>query len=66
VSKTQPARALKLEHDSQAKLEKMGIKFVKDVDKSGFQKAAQPLQDQLAAELGPGATNMLKLVRGVK
>jgi TRAP-type transport system periplasmic protein len=66
TSKTQPARALKLEHDSQAKLEKMGIKFVKDVDKSGFQKAAAPLQDQIAAELGPGATKILELVRNVK
>jgi tripartite ATP-independent transporter DctP family solute receptor len=66
VSLTQPARALKLEHDSQAKLEKMGIKFVKDVDKSGFLKTAQPLQDQIAAELGPNATNVLQLVRNVK
>jgi tripartite ATP-independent transporter DctP family solute receptor len=66
VSKTQPARALQLEHDSQAKLEKMGIKFVKDVDKSGFQKAAAPLQEQIAAELGPGASKILQLVRNVK
>jgi tripartite ATP-independent transporter DctP family solute receptor len=66
VSKTQPGKALQLEHDSQAKLEKLGIKFVKDVDKSGFQKAAQPLQDQLAAELGPGATKIVQLVRNVK
>jgi TRAP-type transport system periplasmic protein len=66
VSKTQPALAFKLEHDSQAKLEKIGVKFVKDVDKTGFQKAAQPLQDQIAAELGPNATNMLQLVRNVK
>src|SRR5690349_19629805 len=31
VSKTQPVLAFKLEHDSQAKLEKIGVKFVKDV-----------------------------------
>jgi TRAP-type C4-dicarboxylate transport system substrate-binding protein len=66
VSKTQPVLALKLEHDSQAKLEKIGVKFVKDVEKSGFRKAAEPLQDQIAAELGPNATNMLQLVRNVK
>jgi tripartite ATP-independent transporter DctP family solute receptor len=66
VAKTQPARALSLEHESQAKLEKIGVKFVKDVDKSGFQKAAQPLQDQLAKELGPGAEKVLQLVRAVK
>jgi tripartite ATP-independent transporter DctP family solute receptor len=66
VAKTQPALAFKLEHESQAKLEKIGVKFVKDVDKAGFQKAAQPLQDQIAAELGPNATRMLQLVRNVK
>jgi TRAP-type transport system periplasmic protein len=66
VGKTQPAKAIALDHESQAKLEKIGVKFVKDVDKTGFQKAAQPLQDQIAAELGPNATNMLQLVRNVK
>ena len=66
VSKVQPARALQLEKDSQAKLEKIGVKFVKDVDKSGFQKVATPLQDQLAKELGPNAEKVLQLVRNVK
>jgi TRAP-type transport system periplasmic protein len=66
VAKTQPARALALEHESQAKLEKIGVKFVKEVDKSGFQKVAQPLQDQLAKELGPGAEKVLQLVRAVQ
>ena len=49
-----------------AKLEKMGVKFVKDVDKAGFIKDAEPLQDKLAAQLGPGAVNVLHLVRDVK
>jgi tripartite ATP-independent transporter DctP family solute receptor len=66
VAKTQPARALALEHESQAKLEKIGVKFVKEVDKSGFRKVAQPLQDQLAKELGPGAEKVLQLVRAVQ
>ena len=66
MSRTQPAQALKLEHDSQARLEKLGIKFVKEVDKSVFLKTAQPLQDQIAAELGPNATKILQLVRAVK
>ena len=65
VARTQPARALALEHESEAKLQKIGIKFVK-VDKSGFQRAAQPLQDQIAKELGPGAEKILELVRAVK
>jgi tripartite ATP-independent transporter DctP family solute receptor len=66
VAKVEPAKALGLENDSMAKLEKMGIKFVKDVDKSGFIKDAEPIQDKLAEQLGPGAVNVLKLVRAVK
>jgi tripartite ATP-independent transporter DctP family solute receptor len=66
VGKVEPPAALQLENDSMAKLEKMGVKFVKDVDKSGFVKDAEPLQDQLAEKLGPGAVNVLKLVRGVQ
>jgi len=66
VSKTEPAMALKLERDSADKLKSMGVKVVEGVDKSGFMKAAAPLQDQLAAELGPHAVKLLKLVRDVK
>ena len=66
VGKVEPPAALKLENDSMAKLEKMGVKFVKDVDKSGFMKDAQPLQDQLAEKLGPGAVKVLQLVRAVQ
>jgi TRAP-type transport system periplasmic protein len=66
VAKVEPPQALGLENDSMTKLEKMGVKFVKDVDKSGFIKDAQPIQDKLAEQLGPGAVNVLKLVRDVK
>jgi TRAP-type transport system periplasmic protein len=66
VGKVEPPAALQLENDSMAKLEKMGVKFVKDVDKSGFVKDAQPLQDKIAEQLGPGAVNVLKLVRAVQ
>ncbi len=55
-----------LDHDSMAKLEKMGVKFVKDVDKSGFIKIAQPLQDQIAQQLGPNAVKILALARAIK
>ena len=48
------------------KLKKIGVKVVDKVDKSGFQKAALPIQDQLAAELGPHAVKILGLVRNVK
>src|SRR5690349_10933991 len=66
VSKREPAMALKLEADSAAKLKTMGVKIVDGVDKSGFMKAAAPVQDQLAAELGPHAVKLLKMVRDVK
>ncbi|HEY6334568.1 MAG TPA: TRAP transporter substrate-binding protein [Alphaproteobacteria bacterium] len=66
VGQKQPAKALELEHESQAKLEKMGVKFVTDVDKSGFEKVAQPIQDELAKELGPHAVEILEMVRAEK
>src|SRR5271154_3427189 len=61
VGRTMPAKALDLEHESMSRLEKIGVKFVKDVDKSGFVKEAEPLQDQLTQQLGPGAVKVLQL-----
>jgi len=55
-----------LDHESLTKLEKIGVKFVKDVDKSGFIKSAEPLQDQLAQQLGPNAVKILALARALK
>ena len=65
VGRTEPAKAIALDHASQTKLEKIGVKFVK-VDKAGFIKIAKPLQDRIARELGPHAVELLELVRGVK
>jgi tripartite ATP-independent transporter DctP family solute receptor len=66
VGKTEPAKALALEHESQVKLEKIGVKFVKDVDKAGFIKAAEPIQDKIAGDLGPSAVKILGLIRAEK
>jgi len=66
VGRTQPAKALALEHDSLAKLEKIGVKFVKDVDKSGFARIAEPIQDQIAKQLGPHAVEILEIIRSIK
>jgi tripartite ATP-independent transporter DctP family solute receptor len=66
VAKREPAMALKLEKDSADKLKTMGVKVVDGVDKSGFIKAAAPVQDELAKELGPHAVKLLQLVRDVK
>ena len=66
VAKNEPALALKLEADSAERLKKLGVKVVEGVDKSGFESAAKPIQDQLAKELGPHAVKILELVRNVK
>src|SRR5258706_4161661 len=66
ASKREPALALKLEQDCGDKLKTLGVKVIANVDTSGFMNAAQPIQDQLAAELGPHAVKILKLVRDVK
>jgi tripartite ATP-independent transporter DctP family solute receptor len=60
-----PAMAVDLEQKSRAKLEKIGVKFVDGVDKSGFIKTAEPLQDKIAADLGPHATKILQICRSV-
>ncbi len=66
VSRNEPAVAFKLEHEALAKLEKIGVKIIKDVDKSGFQQISKPIQDKLAKDLGPHAVKVLELVRNVK
>jgi len=66
IGKTVPKKALALEKESGERLKKLGVKLVEDVDKSGMMKAAQPIQDQLAKELGPHAVKILDLVRNVK
>ena len=66
VGRNQPAKALALEHESQAKLEKMGVRFVKDVQKDGFMKIAEPLQNKLSKDLGPYAVKLLTQIRNIK
>ena len=66
MNKVQPAKAVEMERESRAKLEKLGVKIVADVDKSGFETVSKPIQDKLAGELGPNAVKILGLVRGIK
>jgi tripartite ATP-independent transporter DctP family solute receptor len=65
VNKNQPAKAVALEHESATKLKAIGVKIVSDVDKSGFQKIADPYLDRLAKELGPHAVKIKDLIRAV-
>jgi tripartite ATP-independent transporter DctP family solute receptor len=66
LSRNQPAIAFKLEHEALAKLQKIGVKIVKEVDKKGSQDISKPIQDKLAKDLGPNAEKVLALVRNVK
>jgi len=63
VSQQEPKRAFDLERSAATKLQKMGVKIVADVDKSGFQKIADPYLDKLAKELGPHAEKIKNLIR---
>jgi TRAP-type C4-dicarboxylate transport system substrate-binding protein len=65
VNRNQPAKAVALEHESAAKLKSIGVKIVNDVDKSGFQKIADPYLDKMSADLGPHATKIKDLIRGI-
>jgi TRAP-type transport system periplasmic protein len=65
VSLQEPKRAFELERSAAAKLEKMGVKIVTDLDKPGFQKIADPYLDKLAKELGPHADKIKTLIRAI-
>src|SRR5450631_4539938 len=65
VGKKEPALAVGLEHQSADKLKTMGVRVVDNVDKSGFQKLADPYLDKLAAELGPHAVKIKDLIKAV-
>jgi tripartite ATP-independent transporter DctP family solute receptor len=65
VSTQEPKRAFELEKAAAAKLEKIGVKIVNDVDKSGFQKIADPYLDKLAKDLGPHADKIKDLIRAI-
>src|SRR6476469_6128292 len=66
VNKSQPVKAIELEHQSQDKLRSIGVKVVTDVDKSGFVTIADPYLDKLAKELGPHAEKVKNLIRAIK
>jgi TRAP-type transport system periplasmic protein len=66
IGAQEPAHALKLESDSAQKLKDIGVLIVDDVDKSGFVAAAEPLQDQLAKELGPNAVKVVEVIRSLQ
>ena len=66
VTRTQPGKALELVHQSQTKLQSMGVKVVTNVDKSGFVKIADPYLTKLAKQLGPHAAKIEQLISSSK
>ena len=66
VNMKEPALAMGLEHQSADKLKTMGVLVVDKVDKSGFQKLANPYLDKLADELGPHAAKIKDLIIAVQ
>jgi TRAP-type transport system periplasmic protein len=66
VNRQEPAKALELEHQSETKLTSIGVKVVRDVDKSGFVKIAAPYLDKLAKDLGPHAVKIQQLIGSVQ
>src|ERR1700742_4489580 len=65
VNRSQPAKAIELEHQSQDKLRSIGVKVVIDVDKSGFIAVADPYLDKLGKDLGPHAEKVKDLIRAI-
>jgi len=66
VNRVQPGKALELEHQSEDKLKSIGVKVVRDVDKSGFEKIAAPYLDKMAGDLGPHAAKIRKLIGAIQ
>jgi TRAP-type transport system periplasmic protein len=66
VGKLEPDKALQLEKDSAVKLQKLGVKIVDNVDKSGFFKVASPYVEKMANDLGPHAAKIQQLVSAIK
>jgi tripartite ATP-independent transporter DctP family solute receptor len=55
-----------LEKEKKEEYGKLGVKFVEDVDKESFKRIAQPLQDDLAKDLGDYAVQLVDLIRGLR
>jgi TRAP-type transport system periplasmic protein len=65
VSTQEPKMAFGLERQAATKLQSMGVKIVTDVDKTSFQKIADPYLDKLAKDLGPYADKVKALIRAI-
>lgn len=55
-----------LDDELRQEYEEMGVQFIDDVDRQSFMEIAEPLQDEIAGDLGPHAERILELVRGLR
>src|SRR5476651_2125003 len=65
VRTQEPKMAFELERQAAGKLKSLGVKIVTDVDKSSFQKIADPYLDKLANGLGAHADKIKNLIRSI-
>ena len=65
VSKNQPMIAFRLEHEAQAKLEKIGVKVVRPSTRVALWRSASRSRTSSPRYLGPDACKVLGLVRSV-
>src|ERR1700687_102822 len=65
VTSKEPKMAFELERQAAGKLKSLGVKIVTDVDKSSFQRIADPYLDKLANGLGAHANKIKNLIRSI-
>ena len=66
VARTQPAKALDLEHQSVDKLKAIGVKVVENVDTVGMAKMSDPFLEKFSNELGPHAVKIAKIIKSLQ
>lgn len=59
-------RGFELEDELREEYEEQGVQFIDDIDRQSFIEVAEPLQDELASDLGPHAERIVELVRGLR
>ena len=65
VGAKEPAQAIALDHESRAKLEKMGVKFVTDVDKSGSSRSPNRCRTR-SPRPRPAREKILQICRSIQ
>ncbi|MCA3747654.1 MAG: TRAP transporter substrate-binding protein [Rubrobacter sp.] len=59
-------QGFELEKEKKEEYSELGVKFFENVDRDSFRQIAQPLQDELARDLGDYAVELVDLIRGLR